>query len=128
MLMKITSLFTQRKTMTIQTDNLFNKIPFVFSEELFQTILEKGEIRIERIVSNGQATPAGEWYDQGWDEWVLLVSGGAGILFVKEKKERKLGPGDYLLIPAGCRHRVVWTKPGERTIWLAVHFGQQSQI
>ena len=35
--------------------------------------------RVERIVSSGQATPAGEWLSQDWTEWVALLSGAAGL-------------------------------------------------
>ena len=64
-----------------QTHNLYDKIPSTLSEELFQTLLERGGVRIERIVSDGQATPPGKWFDQGWDEWVLLISGEATLRF-----------------------------------------------
>lgn len=90
--------------------------------EVFETILEKPGLRIERIISSGQATPAGEWYNQVQDEWVLLVCGSAGLLLEGETAVRRLAPGDYLLLPAGCRHRVEWTDPEGKSIWLAVHF------
>ena len=92
--------------------NMFANLPDALPDEVFETIAEAGRVRIERIVSHGQATPAEEWYDQGWDEWVLLEG---------EDEPRPLGPGDYLMIPAHCRHRVAWTAPTERTVWLAVH-------
>jgi cupin 2 domain-containing protein len=31
--------------------------------------------------------------------------------------------GDFLNIPAHQRHRVEWTIPGQKTIWLAIHYG-----
>ncbi|HEY4745105.1 MAG TPA: cupin domain-containing protein [Desulfuromonadaceae bacterium] len=101
--------------------NMFANLPDALPDEVFETIAEAGRVRIERIVSHGQATPAEEWYDQGWDEWVLLLAGGAGVLLEGEDEPRPLGPGDYLMIPAHCRHRVAWTAPTERTVWLAVH-------
>ena len=67
------------------------------------------EVRLEpmkRIVSRGQATMPGEWYDQGWDEWVLLLSGSAALLIDGDPEVRTLMPGDYLMLPAHCRHRV----------------------
>ncbi|MDB5688244.1 MAG: cupin [Sphingomonas bacterium] len=60
---------------------------------------------------------------QAWDEWVLLVSGSAGLTF-DGAAERTLVPGDCLAIPAGTRHRVAWTDPGGPTVWLAVHLGE----
>lgn len=109
-----------------EKSNIFSNIPERLSEELFQTLADLHCIQIERIISERHSTPPGCWYDQEWDEWVLLLSGSAGILFEDEQKELKLGSGDYLLIPAGCRHRVEWTDPKERTIWLAIHFGRKS--
>ena len=64
-----------------KSHNLFNDIPATLEEELFQTLAESGAVRIERIVSDGQATAPGEWYNQRWDEWVLLVSGEAALRF-----------------------------------------------
>jgi cupin 2 domain-containing protein len=77
--------------------------------------------RIERIVSTGQASPPGFWYDQEQAEWVLLLSGSAGLLIEGEDAPRVLGPGDYVEIPARKKHRVEWTDPKEPTVWLAVH-------
>ena len=77
---------------------------------------------LERLISAGQATPAGQWYDQETHEWVVLLSGSAGLLFEGEPEIRVLRPGDYLLIPAHCRHRVEWTDPEKKTVWLALHY------
>ena len=108
--------------MAPQTRNLFTDIPGTLQEELLQTLAESGQVRIERIVSDGQATPPGQWYDQGWDEWVLLVSGRATLRFDDATAPLILKPGDHIMIPAGCRHRVERTDTGQKTIWLAVHF------
>lgn len=86
-------------------------------------LLDAPNLRLERIVSAGQATPAGEWLDQDRDEWVILLRGAAGVSFEGEAGMRLLAAGDYLHIPARRRHRVEWTAPGEPTVWLAVHFG-----
>jgi len=102
--------------------NMLEDLPPKGPDELFQEILRRPGVRIERIVSSGQATPPGEWYDQGWDEWVLLLAGSAGLLLEGEDEPRNLVPGDYLLLPASCRHRVDWTDPDVQTVWLAVHF------
>ncbi|MEM7193044.1 MAG: cupin [Pseudomonadota bacterium] len=91
-------------------------------DELFDTIVETPGMRIERIVSTGQVTPKGEWYDQDRDEFVLLVTGSARLLIEGEDDERLLGPGDWLLLPAHCRHRVTWTQGLPPTIWLGVHY------
>jgi cupin 2 domain-containing protein len=90
--------------------------------EIFETLLERPGIKIERIISSGQATPEGEWYDQAQDEWVLLFCGSAGLMIEGESCPRSLAAGDFILLPAGCRHRVAWTDPEVKSIWLAVHF------
>ncbi len=90
--------------------------------EVVEKLLFGGSFRLERIVSHGQSTPEGQWYDQDEAEWVVLLSGAARIRFEEEKAPRELQPGDYVHIPAHCRHRVQWTSPDEETVWLALHF------
>ncbi|MBK5275247.1 MAG: cupin domain-containing protein [Desulfuromonadales bacterium] len=102
--------------------NILTDLPSALTGEVFDALVESSSVRIERIVSNGQATPEGEWYEQGQDEWVLLLAGSAGLLFDDAQEPRRLGAGDHILIPAGCRHRVAWTDPDVKTVWLAVHF------
>jgi len=77
---------------------------------------------LERIVSLGQVTPAGQWYDQHRAEWVLLVAGAARLRFEDQSADLSLGPGDAVLIEARRRHRVTWTDPSRPTVWLALHF------
>ncbi|NTV51005.1 MAG: cupin domain-containing protein [Geobacteraceae bacterium] len=112
--------------MPIPVDNLYKNIPEDVPNELFKTLAERKGVRVERIVSDGHATPNGEWYDQGWDEWVLLVSGGATLLLDDSSAPMILKPGDHIMIPAGCRHRVEQTDPLQKTVWLAVHFGNNN--
>jgi cupin 2 domain-containing protein len=88
-------------------------------------LLSRPGVRIERIVSAGQATPVDAPYDQDHDEWVLLLAGAAGLWIDGDGDgdgERALQPGDAVLIPAHCRHRVTWTAVDPPTVWLAVHF------
>ena len=106
-----------------ESGTMFGHIPPCLPTEVFETLAHKGAVRIERILSHGQATPEGEWYDQDQDEWVLLLAGSAGLLFEGEPEPRRLTAGDYLMIPARRRHRVAWTSTDETTIWLAVHIG-----
>jgi len=102
--------------------NILTGLPPALSGEVVDTLVESDSVRIERIVSNGQATPQGEWYDQERDEWVLVLAGSAGLLFEGGQGPQRLVAGDCALIPAGCRHRVAWTDPAVKTVWLAVHF------
>ena len=101
------------------TANLFAALPTVLADELFEPLVATRSFTLERIVSPGQAS-AGDWYDQDRDEWVILLSGSAGLLFQGEPGPLVLSPGDYVLIPAHRRHRVEWTE--EKTVWLALHY------
>jgi cupin 2 domain-containing protein len=105
----------------METGKLYADIPDALPAESFKDILNRGNVRIERIVSRGQCSPEGFWYDQAWDEWVLVLSGRAGLEVDGHPAPIELGPGDYLFIPAHLRHRVAWTDEGQNTIWLAVH-------
>lgn len=107
---------------TVKPANLFADIPSALPEEVIETLLLAEGVRVERIVSDGHATPPGQWYDQKNHEWVLVLRGQAGLLFEGEKEARLLGPGDYVFIPAHQRHRVEWTDPAGKTIWLALHW------
>jgi cupin 2 domain-containing protein len=104
--------------------NLFAAIPGSLADELFEPLLQGASFRLERIVSAGQATPVGEWYDQERHEWVVLLRGRAGLLFEGDSEPVVLQPGDHVLIPAHRRHRVVWTEPREKTVWLALHYDE----
>jgi cupin 2 domain-containing protein len=102
--------------------NLFDNIPANATEELFTTLFQTTGLRIERIVSQGQASPPGFWYDQEEDEWVIVLEGSATVQFDGEPQPVELHRGSYLNIPAHVRHRVAWTDPNRKTVWLAVHY------
>ena len=103
-------------------ENLFDTVPRRADAELFTQLLARPGLRIERIVSTGQTTSTDSPHDQPHDEWVLLLAG-AARLRIGDAKDLDLRPGDCLLIPAHCEHRVTWTDPHQPTIWLAVHIG-----
>ncbi len=105
-----------------QSNNLFAGIPETIPEEIIEILLKTPGFYLERLISAGQATPMGQWYDQETHEWVVLLSGAAGLQLEGEAQVRVLRPGDYLLIPAHCRHRVEWTDPERQTVWLALHY------
>ncbi len=107
--------------MTVTSGNLFAALPPPAPAEEIVALLEAPGLRLERIVSTGQATLAGDWLEQEHDEWVVLLRGAAGLRLDGEAHPRLLAAGDYLRIPAHCRHRVEWTAPGEATVWLALH-------
>jgi cupin 2 domain-containing protein len=103
--------------------NLFHGFDAAAPDERFDALLTRPGLRIERIVSTGQATPPGQWLDQASDEWVVLLKGAAGLLIEGDSEPRVLSPGDWIFLPAHRRHRVEWTAPGEPSVWLAVHVG-----
>jgi len=102
--------------------NLFCHIPAQLSEEFVEILVKTTYFHLERIISQGQATPAGQWYDQETHEWVALLSGGAGLWLEGDPEPVVMRPGDYLLIPARRRHRVEWTDSRQPTVWLVLHF------
>ena len=109
-------------TTNIASGNFFSQMPYVDNDEVFDTILSSNRCEIERIISKGHKSPSDYWYDQERDEWVMLLKGAAKLEFKSDNKIIEMMPGDYLLTPAHCKHRVEWTDPDVETIWLAVHF------
>ena len=101
--------------------NIFQEIPSDLTQEIFETLLQNKNIRIERIISYGQSSPTEGWYDQDEHEWVLLLEGEALLAF-KDEREVHLKAGDYINIPAHTKHKVLWTKEKSKTIWLAVFY------
>lgn len=101
--------------------NLFEALPVRLQEEEFTELLSRPGVRIERIVSTGQATPVDAPYNQAHDEWVLLLRGSAS-LWIEGEGDKELRPGDHLLIPAHRTHRVTSTADNEPTVWLTIHF------
>ncbi|HSC84977.1 MAG TPA: cupin domain-containing protein [Pseudomonas sp.] len=87
-------------------------------EEQFLPLLRTAQLQLEQIISHGQASPAGFWYDQPSAEWVALLRGTAQLEF--EDGTLPLQAGDALLIPAHCRHRVASCSLD--AIWLALRF------
>jgi cupin 2 domain-containing protein len=75
---------------------VFENAPHKPDDEQVLELLAAPNIKIERIVSTGQASPRDFWYD--------------------------LEPGSYVHISAHTRHRVAWTDDKRPTIWLAIHY------
>jgi cupin 2 domain-containing protein len=114
---------TESKMRVEETGNFFSNIPAELQEEIIEKILNKGSIRIERIISKGHSSPDNFWYDQNENEWVLVLQGQAKLLFEGNEEAVLLAAGDYINIPGNVRHRVEWTIPNVETIWLAVYYG-----
>ncbi len=107
--------------------NLFHDLPTSLSEELVENIIVSENIRIERIVSTGQASPENFWYDQDESEWVVVLRGAASLEFQGETTLQRMKPGDHILIPPHRKHRVASTSETEPTVWLAVFFGTEKK-
>lgn len=103
-------------------ENLFTGLPDKADQELVSVLARSSQARVERIVSTGQCSPEGFWYDQEEHEWVVVLAGQAGILLEGESSPRLMKPGDHMNIAAHRRHRVEWTSPDEPTVWLAVFY------
>jgi cupin 2 domain-containing protein len=105
----------------IDMGNLFESIPVDIGEELFTELVRGENLKIERIISQGQSSPASGWYDQDENEWVIVIKGEAKISF-EDDSVVHLKAGSYINIPANTKHKVAWTRPDTETIWLAVHY------
>ncbi len=108
--------------------NFFDGLVPSADEERFDTVLEHGGVRFERIVSLGQASPPGFWYDQAQDEWVILLQGEAVLRFEDADADLPLHAGDWVFIAAHRRHRVVQTSATAPCVWLAVHWTSPSTV
>jgi cupin 2 domain-containing protein len=101
--------------------NLLRGLPDARAGEMAERLAGKGAVRIERIVSHGQASPDGFWYDQDEAEFVVVLAGAARLEFA-DGEVLALGPGDWVDIAPHRRHRVEWTDPDRPTVWLAVFY------
>jgi cupin 2 domain-containing protein len=92
------------------------------AQERILHLLDRPGLRVERIVSTGQASPPGFWYDQAEHEWVLLLQGAAELTVEMPGGPQTvyLTPGDSLELPAHRRHRIEATCADPPTLWLAL--------
>ena len=104
--------------------NLFDLPDPLSDDEEFTEVLHSKDLKIERIVSTGQTTPEGQWYDQHEDEWVALIQGEA-VLEYENGERLNLSAGDHVLLPAHCRHRVAYNSHNPPCIWIAVFGNMQ---
>lgn len=105
--------------------NIFAELPAQLPQEVVQTLIRAGDVRVERIISHGHVSAPGFWYDQPQHEWVIVLCGAARLEF--EDSMREMRPGDYINIPAFQKHRVAWTTPDEPTIWLGVRYSTPAE-
>jgi cupin 2 domain-containing protein len=101
-----------------KVSNIFEH-PVKSDTEEFYPLLSTESFKLEKIVSYGQATPEGQWYDQEQIEWVMLIKGTARLRFEPERLVT-LKEGDFLTIPAHLKHRV--EECSGDAVWLALHY------
>lgn len=106
----------------LEPKNLLADIPASLPQEFVQKLLRTPQVWIERIVSQGHRSPDGFWYDQKENEFVVLISGAARLVFERPAEVMEMGPGSFVNIPAHRRHRVEWTDPEQVSIWLVVYY------
>ena len=102
----------------MEPKNLFANLSSAETGESFQTLFDNANVKIERIVSHANPSPAGFWYDQDEDEWLAVLRGAATLEFAGGEQV-ELKAGDYLTIDRHVQHRVARTS--DETVWLAVH-------
>ena len=105
-------------------ENIFKDIKIDKNNEQFFDLLKTKNIRIEKIVSNGQTSPKDFWYDQDENEFIIVLKGEA-VLEVKQNndiEEYNLKEGDFLDVKSNVKHHVKYTSLDEPTIWLAFFY------
>ena len=107
--------------MNLTTGSLFDDLPDPSPDERMEDLASSPGFRVERIVSHGQASPEDFWFDQETAEWVMVVAGRAWLEIEGQPNPHEMAPGDWVFLPAHCRHRVAWTDPDQATVWLAIH-------
>lgn len=107
----------------IEKLNIFDSLPIDKENEKFFEIFKNENIRIEKIVSNGQKSLE-KFLVWPKNEFILLLQGDAILEVIENNdiKEIKLKTGDYLDIKAHVKHRVAYTSESKTTIWLAIFY------
>lgn len=101
--------------------NFLKNLPSTVKEEIFETLVDCSQVKIERIISLGHRSPKIGWYHQEQHEWVMVISGSATIEF-EDGTKHGLSSNDFINIPANKKHKVIWTDTEQQTVWLAIHY------
>ena len=104
--------------------NLFADLPARLPDELVTTLLEATNVRIERIVSHGHASPEGFWYDQDQHEWVVVLAGAARLKFEDGTMEMAAGDVRGGVIER-CGHWIGEERPEFIAAQLSEFFGAE---
>ena len=106
--------------MELKTGNLFKPVSRSEQEFINELLSCKSEsLRIEHIISQGHISPENFYYDQSENEFVAVLQGRAKLEF-DNANILEFKPGDWVIIPAHVKHRVIYTSSNEPCIWLAV--------
>lgn len=125
--------------------NVYDSLPPLGSaEEEFLELVSGRKAKLQRIVTTGQTSDS--WYDQDDDELCLVLRGSAKLSFASAftlrqgrtvdealkstnseegEGEVKLKEGNWIFIPAHCRHKVSWTPKDRQVVWLALHLEKE---
>ncbi|MBN1301468.1 MAG: cupin domain-containing protein [Melioribacteraceae bacterium] len=105
----------------IEKKNIYSEPHDLAAGEVIENLLIQDEFKVERIISEGHKSPENFWYDQEENEFVLLLKGKA-VLGFDNNEYIELLPGDYIIIPKHCKHRVDSTDNTCKTFWLTVYY------
>jgi cupin 2 domain-containing protein len=105
----------------IKAENFFDSINLKTNKEQLSELIKGRSFTAEKIVSNGFTSPGNKWMSGVNDEWVILLKGSAKLEF-ECGDVLNLKAGDFLLIPANTKHRVIYTSKKPFCYWLAIHF------
>ena len=67
--------------------SVFQNLPNASREERMDELCQAKAFRVERIISSGQTSPPGFWYDQVFDEWVLILQGRAEVRLQEPERD-----------------------------------------
>ena len=95
------------------------------SAEWHERLHADSGVRVDRIVSTGYSSPEGEWYDQSFHEWVMVLVV-EGTLEFEDHSTVTLRVGQHITLPAHRRHRIARTSSDPPCVWLAVYYGRES--
>jgi cupin 2 domain-containing protein len=83
--------------------------------ERAEVVARLGPVTVEQVLTGVLEAPVD--FDQDHDEWAAVLSGAAVLDVAGERVA--LTAGEWVLLPAHVRHRLVEARPG--TTWLTVH-------
>ena len=89
---------------------------------VIETLFENTEVKIDRVIAQGQITPPGEFPDEPSHEFIYLEKGKLVLEYEGEAKKVTLTPGHSALKSPVQKTRADFTSEEEDTVWLKVSF------